>query len=56
MMVCILSVVSYGGMVRVRVCVANVPIATSRYFGHDGGHSIDFLLVLLALVVTYISR
>jgi len=38
-----------GMVVRVRVCVADVPLAMSRYFGHDGGHSIDFLLVLLAL-------
>ena len=45
MMVCIIS----GMVVRVRVCVADVPLAMSRYFGHDGGHSIDFLLVLLAL-------
>ena len=46
-------------VVWVRMCGADVPLATSRYFGHDGGCWIDFLLVLVALVlvaVTYIGR
>ena len=41
----------FGGIVvRVSVCGANVPLTMTRNFGHDGGSSFGFLLVLLVLL------
>ena len=51
-------------VVRGRVHDVIVPLAMGRHFGHDGGGSIDFLLVflvasydsvLLLLVPTYVG-